>query len=150
MEEVRLLLVIVVRTVSGTLHIVIPVPVLCEHRVSERADLRNHRPQSYTCMGVWAIRFLGSVLATARFVRSTNVDQVPRRRRRSASTAYDYVERIHEMSRVNRATGALNIGSSAGYTLFFIFMHILLLFTTYVSSDTHIHIHVITYITLVF
>jgi hypothetical protein len=49
---------------------------------------------------------------------------------------------------VNGATNALSIGPSAGYTLFFVFVHILLLFTAYVS-DTHMHIHVITYITLV-
>jgi hypothetical protein len=54
------------------------------------------------------------------------------------------------MSRVNGATDALSIGPSAGYNLFFVFMHILLLFTAYVSSDTHIHIHVITYITVIF
>jgi hypothetical protein len=29
-------------------------------------------------------------------------------------------------------------------------VHVLLLFTDYVSSDTHMHIHAITYITLVF
>jgi hypothetical protein len=29
-------------------------------------------------------------------------------------------------------------------------VHVLLLFTDYVSSDTHMHIHVVTYITLVF
>jgi hypothetical protein len=54
------------------------------------------------------------------------------------------------MSRVNGATDALSIVPSIGYTLFFIFVHILLLFSAYVSSDTHMHIHVITYITLVF
>jgi hypothetical protein len=29
-------------------------------------------------------------------------------------------------------------------------VHVLLLFTTYVSSDTHMHIHIITYTTLFF
>jgi hypothetical protein len=53
------------------------------------------------------------------------------------------------MSRVNGATGALSIGPSAGYTLFFVFMHVSLLFTAYASSYTHIHIHVITYIALI-
>jgi hypothetical protein len=48
------------------------------------------------------------------------------------------------MSRVNRATDALSIGPSAGYTLFLVFMHILLLFTTHVISDTHMHIYVVT------
>jgi hypothetical protein len=61
-----------------------------------------------------------------------------------ASTAYDYIEHTHKMSRVNRATDALSIGPSAGYTLFLVFMHILLLFTTHVISDTHMHIYVVT------
>jgi hypothetical protein len=51
---------------------------------------------------------------------------------------------------MNGATDALSIGPSAGYTLFLVFMHILLLFTAYVSSDTHMHIHVVTYITVIF
>jgi hypothetical protein len=54
------------------------------------------------------------------------------------------------MSRVNETTNALSIGPSTGYTLFLVFMHILLLLTGYVSSDTHMHIHVITYITVIF
>jgi hypothetical protein len=54
------------------------------------------------------------------------------------------------MSRVNGATDALSIGLSAGYTLFLVFVHILLLSTVYVSSDTHMHIHVVTYITVIF
>ena len=66
------------------------------------------------------------------------------------STAYDCIEHTHEMSYVNGATDALSIGPSAGYNLFFVFVHILLLFTAYVSSDTHMHIHVVTYITMVF
>jgi hypothetical protein len=51
---------------------------------------------------------------------------------------------------VNGATDALSIGPSVGYTLFLVFIHILLLFTAYVSSDTHMHVHVITCITMVF
>jgi hypothetical protein len=54
------------------------------------------------------------------------------------------------MSRVNGSTDALNIGPSAGYILFLVIMHVLLLFTTYVTSDTHMRIHVVTYIALVF
>ena len=38
------------------------------------------------------------------------------------------------MSRVNGATGALSIGPSAGYTLFFVFVHVLLLLKTYTWS----------------
>jgi hypothetical protein len=62
-----------------------------------------------------------------------------------ALTMYDYIEHTHEMSRVNGATDALRIGPSAGYSLSLVFVHILLLFTAYVSSDTHMHIHVIAY-----
>jgi hypothetical protein len=54
------------------------------------------------------------------------------------------------MSRVNGATDALSIGPSARYNLFFVFVHILLLFTVYVSSDTHMHIYVVTYIVVIF
>jgi hypothetical protein len=138
-----------------------PIPVTPSASTeSGRAGVRNHRPQRDTCTGVWAIKFLGSVLATARFVRSTSIDQVPRRRRHSRDcTAYICLRRLrtttsnthtHEMSRVNGATDALSIGPSAGYTPFLVFVHILLLCTTYVSSDTHMHIHVVTYITVTF
>ena len=54
------------------------------------------------------------------------------------------------MSRVNGATDAWNISPYTGYNLFFVFVHILLLFIAYVSSDTHMHIHVVTYITMIF
>jgi hypothetical protein len=40
------------------------------------------------------------------------------------------------MSRVNGATDALSIDPSARYTMSLVFVHILLLFTAYVSSDT--------------
>jgi hypothetical protein len=67
-----------------------------------------------------------------------------------ATTAYDYIEHTHEMSRVNEVTDALSIGPSAGHTLFLVFVHILLLLTAYVISGTHIHIHVVTNITVIF
>jgi hypothetical protein len=67
-----------------------------------------------------------------------------------ASTAYDYIGHTHEISHVNGATDILSIGPSAGYTLIFVYVHVLLFFTAYVSNDTHMHIHVATYITLVF
>jgi hypothetical protein len=54
------------------------------------------------------------------------------------------------MSRVNGATNGLSIGPFAGYNLFFVFVNILLLFTDYVGSDTHIHIHIVTYISMIF
>jgi hypothetical protein len=60
-----------------------------------------------------------------------------------ASTAYDYIEHTHEMSRVNGATNALSIGPSAGYIMFLVIVQVSLLFTTYVSSDTHMHIYVV-------
>ena len=54
------------------------------------------------------------------------------------------------MSCVNGATNALSIGPSAGYILFSVIVHVLLLFTAYVSSDTHMHIPVVTYIIVIF
>jgi preprotein translocase subunit SecG len=65
-----------------------------------------------------------------------------------ASTVYDYIEHTHEMSCVNGATDALSISPSVVYTLFFVFVLILLLFSAYVSSDTQMHIHVVQYIIL--
>jgi hypothetical protein len=67
-----------------------------------------------------------------------------------ASNLYVYIEHTHEMSRVNGVTDILIIGTSAGYFLFSVFVNVLLLCTAYTSSDIHIHIHVITYITLFF
>jgi hypothetical protein len=128
--------------------------------VGERAPKSLSVELYLHCTGVLAIRFLWSVLATAHFVRSTSADQVTRRRRHSRyCTAYicrhrlrtnNYIEHIHEMSHVNGATDALSIGPSAGYTLFFVFVHVLLLFTAYLSSDTYMHIHNVTYIILFF
>jgi hypothetical protein len=101
---------------SDTLRTTHPRPTFCEHRQCERAGLRNRHPQRDTCMGVWAIRFLGSLLATARFVHSSSANQVPRRRRRSRNcTAYICLRRLRtttsnihtRMSRVNGATDAL-------------------------------------------
>jgi hypothetical protein len=54
------------------------------------------------------------------------------------------------MSPMNGATDALSISPSVWYILFLVIVHVLLLFTAYVSSDTHMHIHVVTYTTLVF
>jgi hypothetical protein len=51
---------------------------------------------------------------------------------------------------MNGATDALSIDPSAGYILFLVIMHILLLFTVYVSSDIYMHIHIVIYITVVF
>jgi hypothetical protein len=43
-------------------------------------------------------------------------------------------------------TSSLSIGPSAEYILFFIFVHVSLLFTAYASSYMHTHTHVDTYI----
>jgi hypothetical protein len=69
--------------------------------------------------------------------------------RGTASTSYDYIEHTHEISRVNDSTNALSIGPSEGYFLISILVHVSFIFTAYVSSNTHIHINVITYIALV-
>jgi hypothetical protein len=44
----------------------------------------------------------------------------------------------------------LSIGPSAGYIIFLVIVYVLLLFTTYMSSDTHMYIHIVTYVSLVF
>jgi hypothetical protein len=41
------------------------------------------------------------------------------------------------MSRMNGATDILSIDPSVGYTLFFVFVYVLLLFTAYTSSYTY-------------
>jgi hypothetical protein len=103
-------------------------PSVSTERVGEQTSEIIVR--KYTCTSVRVIMFLGSVLLTSCFIHS--------------------IEHIHEMSRVNRATDALSIGPSEGYFLISILVHVSFLFTTYASSDTHMHIHVITYIRLVF
>jgi hypothetical protein len=69
-------------TCSDALRTTHPRPTFCEHRQCGRAGLQNRCPQRDTCTGVGAIRFLGSVLVTARFVCSSSAYQVHRRRRR--------------------------------------------------------------------
>jgi hypothetical protein len=77
------------------LHLAHSRPTFYKHRESERAGLRNRRPQRYTCTSVRAINFFGSVLATARFVRSTNANSVLHRRCRSRDcTAYTCLHRL--------------------------------------------------------
>jgi hypothetical protein len=51
---------------------------------------------------------------------------------------------------VNGVTDALSIDPSAVYFLFSIIVHVSFLFTAYATSGTHMRIHVVTYITLVF
>jgi hypothetical protein len=139
----------VVRTISQThckQHISVP-PFASTERVGEQAS---------------EIRFLGSVLATARFIRSTSVALSTLGSSSSASfeglhcvhlsasNLYDYIEHTCEVSRVNGTTDALSIGPSAWYFQFFVLVHVSFLFTAYASNDKHMHIHVITYITLFF
>jgi hypothetical protein len=82
-------------SLSDALHSAHSRPTFCEHRESGRAGLRNCRPHSYACTGVRAIRFLGSVLASACSVHSTNANPVLRRRRRSSDyTTYIYLYRL--------------------------------------------------------
>jgi hypothetical protein len=140
---------------SDALHSAHHRPTFCEHRESGRASLRNRRSQSYTCMGVRAIRFSGSILATlASSARPSSSSSAPFKGlyclHLSASTVYDYIEHTYEMSRVNGATNALSISPSVGYITFLVIVHVLLLFTAYVSIHTHMHMHVVTYITLIF
>jgi accessory gene regulator protein AgrB len=54
------------------------------------------------------------------------------------------------MSCVNGATDALSMGPSAGYFMFSVLVHVSFLFTAYASGGTHMHIHIITYITVFF
>jgi hypothetical protein len=117
-------------------------------------------------MGVRAIRFLGSVFMTAHVIRSTQRYFVyiwffvvfPRRRlllfflqrpferlhcvHLPASTLYCYIEHTHEMSRVNGATDVLSIGPSAGYFLFFVFVHVLLLMRVVIYTCTYMSSHI--------
>jgi hypothetical protein len=94
-EEVKRFLVTCEHTLIHVAHSP-SCPTFCEHRESGRACLQNRRAQSYTYTGVRAIKFLGSVLAIARFVCSTGTDQVPRRRRNSRDcTAYICMHRLH-------------------------------------------------------
>jgi hypothetical protein len=78
MEDVRLLLVTAQMDTLRHIAHSHSHPTFCEHRECGIAGLRNRRPQSYNCTGVRTIIFLGSVLVTACFVRSTNANQVPR------------------------------------------------------------------------
>jgi hypothetical protein len=129
-------------------------PTFCEHRECGRAGLRNRRPQSYTCTGVRAIKFLWSVLTTARFVRSTNADQVPRRRRRLRDcTAYICLHRLRTTtSNIHTRCLVWMVPLSLEHRSLHRVHSVLSIcaYFTYVSSDTHMHIHVVTYITIIF
>jgi hypothetical protein len=73
-EEGRLLLVTREHTYNSQMHCVQPIPVPpFASTESVGAGLRNRRPQRDTRPSVRVIKFLGSVLATTHFVRSTTV-----------------------------------------------------------------------------
>jgi hypothetical protein len=109
-------------SLSDALHSAHSRPTFCKHRESGRAGLRNRRSQRYTCTCVRAIRFLGSILATARFIRSGSSSStlfeglhyvhLP------ASSTYDYIEHTQEMSLMNEASDALSIGPSTRFPVF--------------------------------
>jgi hypothetical protein len=100
-EKGRLLLV---TTFSDALRTAYPRPTFCEHKQCGKAGIRNRRPQRDTCTGVRTIRFLGSVLATARFAArpslikfqrhssaySRTIKMVLRRKERLKGTAPGY------------------------------------------------------------
>jgi hypothetical protein len=139
---------------SDALHSAHSCPAFYEHREIGRAGLWTCRLQRYTCTGVRAISFLGSVLATARFIRSGSLSSTPFEGAHyvhlPTSSSCDYIKHTHEMSRVNGATDAFSIGPSIGYFLFFHTCACFISVYCYANSGTHMHIQVIIYITLVF
>jgi hypothetical protein len=103
---------------------------------------------------VRAIRFLGSILATTLFIRSTSATSSTfgslsstsfeglHRVHLLASNLYGYIEHTHEVSHVNGAIDALSIGPSACTSCFFVLVHVSFLFMrvvvhtcTYMSSN---------------
>jgi hypothetical protein len=126
-EKVRLLLVTTTqfvlalhRTVSNTLHTAIPIPPSTSTKsvgvqASEITIRRETLARVCGRSGFWGAysRLLASSaqpalikFLAAGVVRGTNCVHL------SASTAYDYIEHTHEMSRVNGATDALSIRPS--------------------------------------
>jgi hypothetical protein len=135
----------------------VPVPPSASTE-SGRAGLRNRHLQN-TCTGVRAIRFLGSVLTTARFIRSTSsalYTSVVCLLVTVWGTAWRISFCINGLRLHQTWTWDVScewnqsISTSGGYFLFYVLVHVSFLFTTYTSSDTHMHIHVITFITLFF
>jgi hypothetical protein len=136
-------------SLSNALHSAHSRPTFCEHRESGWEGLQNRCLQSYTCTGMRAIRFLGSVLATARSVCLTNADQVPHHRHcsRTALRTSAFIDcvRLHrtytrdvscewshwclEYRSLHRVHSDLRICVCFNIV------------TSYVSSDTHMHIH---------
>jgi hypothetical protein len=104
-----------VQTVSDTLHTAIPVPpCVSTERVGEQASeiVVRRATLARVCgqLGFWGTysRLLASSarLALIKFLVADAVRGTAMR----TSTAYDYIEHTHEMSRVNGATDALSIG----------------------------------------
>jgi len=132
---------------------------------------------SGTCSGEQAIRFLGSVYATARFFLVTADvfsffflgSSISRWtfeglhcEHRPASIVVCYIEQHTMSTRVNGATGALSMGPSAGYISIFelvkfnlIFVMIGMLFMNILTANlssskiTHVHMFVITFLLLI-
>jgi hypothetical protein len=143
---------------SDALHLAHSYPTFCKHRESGKEGLRNRCPQRYTCTMCVRSRFWGAysrlLASSARLalILFFVVDVVWETALRTPAYI-DFVRLYRTYTRdvsCDRATDALSIGLSAGYILFFVSVHVLLLFTAYASSDIHMHTHVIIYITLVF
>jgi hypothetical protein len=139
-------------SLSDALHLAHFRPTFCEHKESGRAGLQNHRPQRYTCTGVRAIRFLGIVLTTARFVRSTRADPVLWRRSTTAlrtpvcinfvrlhqtytrDVSCEWSHRCLKHRSLRRVHSVLRI--CACFTVFLLFMRVVIHTCTYMSSHT--------------
>jgi hypothetical protein len=142
------------RTVSQTCFIQpIPVPPFASKREWESRSLKSSSAEVHL-HGCASDQVFGEVLATTRFIRFGSSSSAPFEGLHCvhlpASSVYDYIKHTHEMSRVNGVIDALSIGPSAWYFLFSILVHVSFLLTAYATSGTHMHIHVATYITLVF
>jgi hypothetical protein len=138
-----------VRTFSDALRTTHPRPTFCEHREWESRPPKSPSAERHLhgCAGdqVFGDRTHDCSLRPPDQRWSSSSSLAPFEGLHCvhlpASTAYDYIEHTHEMSRVNGATDAFSIGPSVGYNLFFVFVHILPLFTAYVSSDTYMLSH---------
>jgi hypothetical protein len=141
---------------SDELHTTHSRPTFCEHRVSGRAGLRNRRQQSYTCTGVWAIMFWGEysrLLALS--VRPTLIqffvvgaihETALCLHRPCTTTSNIHMRCLVWMEPLMPWASVLPWGTLCSSYLWIFYCCSLL----YVSSDTHMHIHVVTYITLIF
>jgi hypothetical protein len=130
------------RTISDALHIAISVPPSAStesvrEQTSEIAVCRATLARVCWRSGFWGAysRLLASSARPA-LIKFLVIDAV----RGTTRLHRTYTRDVS----YDRDIDALSIGPSVGYNLFFVFVHILLLFTAYVSSDTRMHIHVVT------